>query len=294
VTKTHEKFVQEVYEFWGNEYTVIGTYSGALQKVKVKHNICDKEWDVIAVSLITGHGCRVCSSITSGKSRRKTHEKFVEDCFSLWGKEYSVIGKYTESKEKVLVLHNLCKNCWDVNPTDFLSGHGCPFCDVKRVSDKNRLSFINPELSKEWHPTKNGKITPYDVSYGSNTDYWWKCYKCGGKWEASPHLRNSGRGCCLNCIRKSINEERIEDFLNKHNIVYISQKSFLDCRSILPLPFDFGIPLENEKWLMIEFQGEQHFFPIDFAGKGKEWAKEEFKKLKIREIIKLSKKTLVI
>ena len=31
-----------------------------------------------------------------------------------------------------------------------------------------------PHLVKEWHPTKNGDLTPKDVTYGSNKKVWWR------------------------------------------------------------------------------------------------------------------------
>ena len=32
-----------------------------------------------------------------------------------------------------------------------------------------------PRVAKEWHPTKNGKLTPRDVVFGSARVVWWKC-----------------------------------------------------------------------------------------------------------------------
>ena len=34
-----------------------------------------------------------------------------------------------------------------------------------------------PELAKEWHPTKNGKFSPKDFTYGSQKTVWWLCPK---------------------------------------------------------------------------------------------------------------------
>ena len=31
------------------------------------------------------------------------------------------------------------------------------------------------ELLKEFHPTKNGDLTPFDVTAGSGIEIWWKC-----------------------------------------------------------------------------------------------------------------------
>ena len=57
------------------------------------------------------------------------------------------------------------------------NGRGCPFCAGKRVSKSNSLRSLNPELATMWHPTKNGDVTPDDVTAGSGRRFWWKCPK---------------------------------------------------------------------------------------------------------------------
>ncbi|MCA1047779.1 zinc-ribbon domain-containing protein [Bacillus toyonensis] len=32
---------------------------------------------------------------------------------------------------------------------------------------ENSLAIRNPELAKQWHKTKNGKLTPFHVTVGS-------------------------------------------------------------------------------------------------------------------------------
>ena len=34
-----------------------------------------------------------------------------------------------------------------------------------------------PKLVKEWHPTKNGELTPSDFTHGSHEKVWWLCPK---------------------------------------------------------------------------------------------------------------------
>ena len=48
----------------------------------------------------------------------------------------------------------------------------------------------------------------------------------------------------------------------------------------------FYLPKHN---VAIECQGIQHFKPVDFAGKGKEWANQSFKENKKRDDNKLKK-----
>jgi Probable Zinc-ribbon domain len=45
------------------------------------------------------------------------------------------------------------------------------------LTDKNRLSRTHPHVADEWHPTKNGNLTPNDVSFGSGRSVWWQCKK---------------------------------------------------------------------------------------------------------------------
>ena len=46
---------------------------------------------------------------------------------------------------------------------------GCPYCRGKKVSVTNSLRSRNPQLAKEWHPTKNGELNPEDVTWGYNS-----------------------------------------------------------------------------------------------------------------------------
>lgn len=56
-------------------------------------------------------------------------------------------------------------------------GTSCPFCAGKKASKENNLQDLFPEITKEWHPTKNGDLTPRDVTKGSQKKVWWLCPK---------------------------------------------------------------------------------------------------------------------
>lgn len=51
-----------------------------------------------------------------------------------------------------------------------------------------------PELSKQWHPTKNKKLKPEDFTPGSDKKIWWQGL-CGHNWKAIINSRTRGRGC---------------------------------------------------------------------------------------------------
>jgi len=80
-----------------------------------------------------------------------------------------------------------------------------------KLTDKNRLSIINPELCKEWDYEKNGKLRPEDVSCGSNKKVWWKCKK-GHSLELK--IRNRNKGGCPYCSGRRVDKSNCLYTLN--------------------------------------------------------------------------------
>ena len=76
---------------------------------------------------------------------------------------------------------------------------GCPYCANRKVwSGFNDLATVNPQLTQEWHPSKNGLVTPSEVLYGTANKYWWQCFR-GHSWEASvAHRQSTGCPYCSN------------------------------------------------------------------------------------------------
>ena len=53
----------------------------------------------------------------------------------------------------------------------------------------NDLATLNPILAQEWHPTKNGGLSPKDICGHSGKKVWW-LGKCGHEWMATVDSRN--------------------------------------------------------------------------------------------------------
>ena len=51
----------------------------------------------------------------------------------------------------------------------------CPFCNGRKVSITNCLATTHPSFIRIWHPTKNGKLTPWNVTAGSDRKVWFIC-----------------------------------------------------------------------------------------------------------------------
>lgn len=99
-----------------------------------------------------------------------------------------------------------CGNEWKstINHMTRKGAYGCPECSKihqgktftkLRVKQRGSLAETMPDLAKEWHPTKNGDLTPDDITAGRFKPVWWKCQKCGYEWQSSPNKRKTGIGC---------------------------------------------------------------------------------------------------
>ena len=78
----------------------------------------------------------------------------------------------------------------------------CSYCSGKKVNNTNSLASLRPDLIPEWHPTKNGNLTPYDVTCGSSKKIWWVCQDCGYESLRRIKHRTNSKGCkrCNNRI----------------------------------------------------------------------------------------------
>lgn len=93
---------------------------------------------------------------------------------------------------------------WEAPTNSRSSGQGCPFCSGRRLSDKNRLSVVRPDVSKLWHPHKNKNILPSDVFFSSNSAYWWICSK-GHEWKCTINVMTSRKRktLCQSCKKEA-------------------------------------------------------------------------------------------
>jgi hypothetical protein len=75
-----------------------------------------------------------------------------------------------------------------------LRGDGCPYCANKRATRDNCLATTHPYIAREWHPTRNGVLTPDKVIATSTKVGWWLC-ACGTEYSRQICGRLRGSGC---------------------------------------------------------------------------------------------------
>jgi len=81
-------------------------------------------------------------------------------------------------------------------------GTGCPQCALEGRSIASHF----PALLAEWHPTKNGSVSPHTTAFTSREHAWWLCPKNSlHEWSAQIRTRTIGGCGCPFCAHRRVN-----------------------------------------------------------------------------------------
>ena len=93
---------------------------------------------------------------------------------------------------------------WQAIVKSRVSGCGCPVCANRELAPgDNDLAATHPDLAAQWHPVKNGSLTPRQVVAGTRRKVWWRCGK-GHEWQAAVSARAMGGAGCPVCAGKKV------------------------------------------------------------------------------------------
>ena len=270
---TTEEFIEKAREVHGDKYDYSKVeYVNNRTKVCI---ICPEHGEFWQTpdSHMHGQECPKCAG-----TKKLTTEEFIEKAKKVHGDKYDYSKvNYIGSKTKVCII---CPEHGEfmMTPNAHMCGQECPKCAYHKMGIKRRLSteeFI--EKAREVHGDK------YDyskVKYDGLYNY--ICIIChkrdkygiehGEFWQTpSSHLHGNG---CSKCKETKL-ERDVRLLLEENKIKYVYQASKKDLLWLKRQSLDFYLPDYN---IAIECQGEQHFKPVDFAGKGEKWAEEMFLK----------------
>lgn len=233
-------------------YEIIGEFLGRDKKIKIKHLICGTIFETTPASHLLKHGC--CSICF--KNEKSSKEKLQEKSNKKHNFEYEILGEYKNCDTHIEIKHLICGNIFKQTPYKHLHNNKCPIC-----FGKNKLS--KEILQKRSDEKYNNEYTILGDYINNETHILIRHNKCGEEYKQSPnnHLRDRP---CFRCRGNiSIGELKILTYLEEKNIDYVYNNSFEDCKLQHKLRFDFYLP---EKDIFIEFDGEQHFKPIEKFG----------------------------
>lgn len=234
-------------------------------KMKFKCLTCGNEWSTFPSSVLYARssGCRKCTV----KSKTKSNNEFIAE-LSLKRPNITPLEPYKNAKYKMLCKCNDCGYIWRTMPNSLLTRTGCPMCGI-------RIQHENSKHSQEWFNNKlseifDGNVIPLEPYKGLDYKISCKCNLCGRTWMPQTGDLVAGKTHCPCQHSMSYGEKIVGEFLDNASISHVVHKSFADLKGIGHgyLSYDFYIEKYN---LLIEYQGRQHYYPIDVFGGEKQF-----------------------
>lgn len=273
--------------FENRNYTYLGGYRGSSTKIDIKCNECNSIYSVNARNFYANNvDCKCRRRITGSnqytkattteqviqENLRKLQNKFIELKLN---DEFEVKWEtFVNNSSVLLVKHRKCGRTLSKTANKILLG-SCRYC-----SNKHQLS--PDEYKNKVKTITNDKYICLDDYKNNQTKLMHKHIVCERSWLCAPvKFVNEGVRCPTCTKYESKGERKIREFFEKHNIEYSEQYKISDCKNIYSLPFDFAIFVNKELKLLIEFDGKQHFQPVELFG-----GYENFKKLQKNDNIK--------
>ena len=217
-----------------------------------KEITCNYSWKATPLNRagVNKSGCPMCQGmILSSKNRLSTkHPDLIKEWHPTKNKKQPS-EFFENTRQKAWWICPVCNYEYQAQITHRVKNHSnCSACSGRDVTDKNRLTIINPKLAKEWHPSKNKDLKPSDFSFGSQKKVWWKCSK-NHEWQAVIKNRDSGAGCPECKPQSSKLEIRIycelkEIFKNIEWRKRIEKKEI----DVFLNDFDIGLEIDGSHW----------------------------------------------
>jgi len=198
---THPELVKEWHPTKNINLTPQKVSSGSDLKVWWKcPRGTDHEWEAVVSSRVAGRSCPICLN-------RKT-----VDSNCLAESHPCLTSQWHPSKNDDLTPYDITagyskKVWWKCSVADdhewealvssrSRNDYGCPCCSGIKAVPSNCLAKLKPDLVNEWHPHKNGSLTPFNVTPGSAQKVFWVCEKDQEHvWESVIADRTQGHGC---------------------------------------------------------------------------------------------------
>ena len=270
---TKEEFINRAKEIHGDKYDYSKVnYVNKRTKIEIICPIHGSFFQYPEVH-IRGSGCPECGKKISKEKRKLTNEEIIEQFKKVHGNKYDYSKvNYVNIDTPVEIICPIHGSFFQ-SPYEHKNGANCPKCSGK---EKNTEKFI--EEVKEIHGDK------YDyskVNYINAKEPVEIICPIHGAFLQPPNRHLFGSGCPK--CNSSKGEIKIRNFLIKNNIPFEEQKRFEDCKDKRALPFDFFLQDSN---MLIEYDGIQHFAPIDFSGTNDEKMIKNFNLIKNHDEIK--------
>lgn len=245
--------------FADNNCTLLDdTYTNMNEKLEYVCSCGNKDYKTLK-SFLKGARCEKCRYKRVSDAKTTTMEE-IKDIFSKEG--YTVVSEKYDYKDAYKIEY-ICPSGHkgEMSLAKFNYGSRCPKCLRLRLADEFKLDI--DEVRSRFADKGFTLLTNNYIN--SNQKLGFIC-KCGNEYEATMgNLRHIDG--CPKCNIRSKGEFRVMNHLESTGVDYIPQFTTTKCKNIRPLRFDFAIIGNNGSVKMfIEYDGIQHFEPIDYFG----------------------------
>ena len=280
-TKTHEQFIDEMKKV-NDTIKIVGQYTGAKNSIDCECLVCGHKWTGTPTNLLRNHGCPNCYNTSKIKPKEEVYDFIEKEMLYVL-----LLDDFTLRIDEIKAYCTLCNYEWITTPSELMQGKGCYYCGKKSTGEK--LRFTNEQFLEKLKEI-NPYIQPLEEYKTSRDRLLVKCLICGYEWNPKPNSLFNGHGC-PNCS-SSVGERQISIWLDNYRIKYEPQKKYPDLLGTGNglLSYDFYLPKYN---LLIEYQGMQHFKPIDMFGGEKQFKIQQEHDKRKREYAKLHKINLL-
>lgn len=261
---------------------ILDNYVNTETQIKCKCIIHDEIWSARPLELLKGKvGCSKCISIKKhDNSRIKPLEQLKKEIRQV-NPNIIITGDYYNTHRLTdfkCLIHNKSFRSLPCNILNQTST--CPICAKESIRDKEGLT--KEDLQRKIN--ENGlQLTLIGDYINNNTSIECKCLIHNITYMTSPRnfLYKNSSGC-PKCFQ-SKGERKLHLLLNEMGFDVESQYSFDDCKNINKLRFDF---YDKSRNIAFEYQGQQHYQPINFGGISDDEARIEFENNQKRDDIK--------
>lgn len=179
--------------------------------------LCNHSWYAAISKRVSGTGCPFCSGhkVKQGFNDLATkNTKLADEWHPYLNLGLQVTELSANSHKKVWWLGD-CGHEWEATINHRNNGSGCSICSGKKILiGFNDLASRFPGIALEWHVSKNGKTTPYNVTHHSGKKVWWQCLiDPEHHWKTAVSNRSNGKGCPL-CVTYR-NESEFRSFFTE-------------------------------------------------------------------------------
>ena len=263
---TPEYYKKIVFDMVGDEYEVLSDYKNCNTKIEYRHKVCGTKFKMKPISFQ-----KSLSKCSNPYCKRKIHilknkENFIQKVDELG---YIVKSEYLGIDEPMDFQCKKCNTIFSLNKASKIyenvdTSH-CPNC-----ASNIAMSISSNEFYKKFNDNFGDEFEIISDYSGCDSPIKILHKKCGN---ISEYYRAgkifSEYICPCKYCNISNGEKAIMNFLESRLITYEYQKKYNSLFGVNNgvLSYDFYIPNNN---VVIEFQGKQHFEPIEYFG-GKEY-----------------------